>query len=121
MFLEGATMKDGTRLYLYAGVFLVSLAALSFEVALSRLFSVAFSYHYAFMVVSLAVLGYGASGSFLVLFPSLLRKRPYPLFFWSAILFSVTSVSMYAVTNRIPFDPFRMSWDRVFFSEISRL
>ncbi len=106
-------MKEGTRLSTLLGVFLVSLAALSFQVALSRLFSVALSYHFAFMVVSLALLGYGASGSFLTLFPSLLQKRPALFLSCSAMLFSVTCVGAYTGVNRIPFDPFRISWDRL--------
>ncbi|MBW2120825.1 MAG: SAM-dependent methyltransferase [Deltaproteobacteria bacterium] len=105
-------MKEGTRLSMCAGVFLVSLAALSFELVLSRLFSVALSHHFAFMVVSLALLGYGASGSFLTVFPSLLRKGPARLLAFSAMLFSITCVGAYAGANNIPFDPFRMSWDR---------
>ncbi len=110
---EDAAMKDGKRLSALVGVFLVSLAALTFEVGLSRLFSVALSYHFAFMVVSLAVLGYGASGSFLTLFPSFLERRPYRFFSSSAVLFSMTCVGAYTAANHIPFDPFRISWDRL--------
>ncbi len=106
-------MKDGTHLNTCSGVFLVSLAALSFQVTLTRLFSVALSYHFAFMVVSLALLGYGASGSFLTLFPSLLQKRPVLLFSFSAMLFSATSMGAYLATNSIPFDPLRIAWDRL--------
>ena len=43
----------------YAGLFLLSAAALAFEVNLTRIFSVAQFYHFAFMVVSLALLGLG--------------------------------------------------------------
>jgi hypothetical protein len=106
-------MKDETRLSPRIGVFLVSLAALSFEVALIRLFSVAFSYHFAFMVVSLALLGYGASGSFLAVFPWLLNRNPCRFLSLSALFFSVTCVGAYAVSNYLPFDPFRISWDRL--------
>ena len=106
-------MRDGTRLSTCLGVFLVSLAALSFEVALSRLFSVALSYHFAFMVVSLALLGYGASGSFLMLFSFFLRKEPDLFFSSSAILFSVSCVGAYLAVDHIPFDPVRISWDRL--------
>ncbi len=106
-------MRDGMRLSTCVGVFLVSLAALSFEVALSRLFSVALSYHFAFMVVSLALLGYGASGSFLTLLSSLLKKDPDLFFSSSAILFSLSCVGAYLAVNHIPFDPVRISWDRL--------
>jgi hypothetical protein len=50
------------------GLFLLSAAALIFEINLTRLFSVAQFYHFAFMIVSLALLGYGASGTALALF-----------------------------------------------------
>jgi hypothetical protein len=53
----------------YAGLFLLSAATLAFEVNLTRIFSVAQFYHFAFMIVSLALLGFGASGTFLTLFP----------------------------------------------------
>jgi hypothetical protein len=106
-------MDKGGRLRSSLGVFLVSLAALSFELALSRLFSVALWYHFAFMVVSLALLGYGASGSFLAVFPGFLHKKPALFFSLSAMLFSATSVAAYLAVNLIPFDPFRIAWDRL--------
>jgi hypothetical protein len=65
------------------------------------------------MVVSLAMLGYGASGSFLALFPSLIQRRPGLFFSCSAILFSMTSLGAYLAANSIPFDPFRIAWDRL--------
>jgi hypothetical protein len=51
------------------GVFLLSASTLAFEIVLSRLFSIAQFYHFAFMTVSLALLG--ASGTALSVFPSL--------------------------------------------------
>ena len=106
-------MDRGGRLRSSLGVFFVSLAALSFELALSRLFSVALWYHFAFMVISLALLGYGASGSFLAVFPGFLHKKPALFFSLSAMLFSATSVAAYLAANLIPFDPFRIAWDRL--------
>ncbi|HID64038.1 MAG TPA: hypothetical protein EYP49_15070, partial [Anaerolineae bacterium] len=62
---------------MYLGVFLLSMASLAFEITLTRVFSVAQWYHFAFMTVSVALLGFGASGSFLALFPSL-ANGPHP-------------------------------------------
>ena len=50
------------------GLALVSAGSLCFEINLTRLFSVAQFYHFAFMVVSMALLGYGVSGTVLSLF-----------------------------------------------------
>ena len=48
---------------------LISAATLTFEITLTRLFSVAQFYHFAFMIVSIALLGFGASGTILAIFP----------------------------------------------------
>ena len=53
------------------GVAALAAAALLFESTLTRLLAVAQFYHFAFLVVSLALLGFGASGSLLGLAPGL--------------------------------------------------
>src|SRR2546425_3472123 len=45
-----------------AGVALSSFAALLLELALTRLFSVVLFYHFAFLAISVALLGLGAGG-----------------------------------------------------------
>ncbi|GAI47516.1 unnamed protein product, partial [marine sediment metagenome] len=47
--------------FMHLGILLLSAATLLFEITLTRVFSVAQWYHFAFMVVSLALLGFGAS------------------------------------------------------------
>lgn len=47
-----------------AGVALASFAALLLELALTRLFSVVLFYHFAFLAISIALLGLGAGGVF---------------------------------------------------------
>ena len=44
------------------GVFVVSFGVLSFEIALTRIFSIMLDYHYTFLVVSLALFGLGLGG-----------------------------------------------------------
>lgn len=95
----------------YAGLFLLSAATLVFEINLTRIFSVAQFYHFAFMIVSLALLGFGASGAFLALFPRLKERDParaLPLLSWG---FALTAVGSYALTLYIPFDSFRIAHD----------
>ena len=45
-----------------AGLALTSFAALLLELALTRLFSVVLFYHFAFLAISIALLGLGAGG-----------------------------------------------------------
>ena len=95
----------------YMGLFLLSAATLTFEVNLTRIFSVAQFYHFAFMIVSLALLGFGASGTFLTIFPSLKERdsaRTLGLLSWG---FAFTAIGSYALTLYVPFDSFRIAHD----------
>jgi spermidine synthase len=56
---------------LLAGLALTSFAALLLELALTRLFSVVLFYHFAFLAISVALLGLGAGG----VFAYLLKRR----------------------------------------------
>jgi hypothetical protein len=50
------------RKLLFAGIFLVALSGLVLEVSITRIFSAAIWYHFAFVAVSVALVGLGASG-----------------------------------------------------------
>src|ERR1700729_2680585 len=56
---------------LLGGLGLTSFAALLLELSLTRLFSVVLFYHFAFLAISIALLGLGAGG----VFAYLLKKR----------------------------------------------
>jgi predicted membrane-bound spermidine synthase len=56
---------------LYAGIFLITLSGLMFEIGLTRIFSATIWYHFAFIAISVALLGWGIGG-FAV---HLLRRR----------------------------------------------
>jgi hypothetical protein len=51
-----------------SAIFLISICVIAFEITLSRLLSVLLSYHYVFVVLSLALLGLGAGGMFVHFF-----------------------------------------------------
>jgi spermidine synthase len=92
-----------------AGIGLSSAATLLLQVTLTRLFSIAQFYHFAFLVVSLALLGFGASGSLLAVWPRLRSRVGRPLY---ALGFGVTALTAYAVLNRWSFDSYAIAWDR---------
>ena len=46
---------------------LISGAAIAYEVLLMRLYSIVQWHHFAFMIISIALLGYGLSGTFISL------------------------------------------------------
>ena len=95
-----------------ACLFFLSAAALLFEVDLSRILSVSQFYHFAFMVVSLALLGYGASGTALALFPAMLQKSPRQSLVWLSLASGLSILGGYILINQAPFDSFSIAWDR---------
>lgn len=88
----------------------MTCGTLTFELSLIRLFSVAHWHHFAFLVVSIAMLGLGAAGSFLAIFPKWSRiSRAY--LSNMAFFFSLAVVASYLVTNQIPFDQQKIALD----------
>lgn len=104
-------MRDNTRLAL--GLGLLSAAALAFEITLTRLFSVTQWYHFAFLAVSVALLGYGASGTALSLVPRWGRPPTHGRAAWLAVLFAGGVVGAYVGLNHLPFDSYRIAWERI--------
>ncbi len=93
------------------GLFLLSVATLLFEITLTRLFSVAQFYHFAFMIISLAMLGFGASGTLLALFPGISRWPSSRTLSVLTLGFGLTSAGAYVLMNVLPFDSFSIAWD----------
>src|SRR5712672_4181410 len=59
---------------LLAGLALTSFSALLLELSLTRLFSVVLFYHFAFLAISIALLGLGAGGVFAYLLKGRLTR-----------------------------------------------
>ncbi|HLE90726.1 MAG TPA: hypothetical protein VI753_06215 [Anaerolineales bacterium] len=79
---------------------------------MTRLFSVAQFYHFAFMIVSIALLGFGASGTTLTIFPSLLKAKPGQRMSQLGMATGISILAAYLLTNWLPFDSFSIAWDR---------
>src|SRR5437764_15058660 len=72
---ENNSQNQITRRH-YAGIFLISLATLLLELSLTRVLSVALWYHFGFLVISTALLGFGTSGVVLALWTNLCERVP---------------------------------------------
>jgi len=82
---------------------LLSLSALSIEITLTTLLSVVEWYHFAFMVVSIALFGYAAAGVLLSLRPSLRERSVTPSV--SAAMAGVSYVASIYLLPFLRFDP----------------
>jgi hypothetical protein len=82
----------------------ISAAILAYEVLLMRLFSIIGWHHFAYMIISIALLGFGASGPALVLAQGRLLRHFNAIFAGCAVLFAATAVLSFAAAMRIPFN-----------------
>ncbi|PWH18138.1 MAG: hypothetical protein DDG59_06715, partial [Anaerolineae bacterium] len=96
---------------LFWRVSLFSAATLLFQVILTRLFSVAQFYHFIFLIISIAMLGYAVSGVMLAFRPSLRPDTAIRLFERSAVGGTLTILTSYLILNHLPFDSFSIAWD----------
>jgi Spermine/spermidine synthase domain len=95
-----------------AGLFLLSLATLLLELSLTRVLSVTLWYHFGFLVISTALLGFGVSGVMLAIWRSLANTPRLDLALsLFALGFSIAVVASFWCMQRIPFDPFALATD----------
>jgi spermidine synthase len=99
-----------TKLPIYS-IALLSATALAYEILLVRLFAIIQWHHYAYMVISLALLGYGASGTFLAftLKPLLANFRLAILA--NMTLFGLSTLTCFLIAQSIPFNPDEVAFD----------
>ncbi len=94
--------------FLYPAVFLVSAIGIAYQVVLMRVLSIAQWHHFAYMIISIAMLGFGASGTLLTLVRSKLSGKERPAFFFSLLLLAISLPLCYVWSQRIPFETFHL-------------
>jgi len=80
-------------------------------VLLMRLFSIIQWHHFAYMMISLALLGYGVSGAFLMLRQRSLLQRFAASYILNLALFGFCSVVCFLLAQHIPFNAEEVLWD----------
>lgn len=96
---------------LLTATLLVSAAAIAYEILLIRLLSIIQWHHFAWMVISLALLGYGVSGTAIALARRRLEPRFETAFAVSALLFSMTMVACFLLGQQLPFNALEIVWN----------
>lgn len=95
------------RTKIFLGIFLVTMSVLMLELGLTRLFSATMYYHFAFLAISLALFGSGASGVFIYTLQRRLSAHRTGLWLSiSAILFALATLfALYVVlTHPLTFE-----------------
>ncbi len=98
----------------YLGVAITSLGTLLIELALTRVFSVVFYYHFAFLAISIALFGLGAGGIFSYAIAG--RGRLYESLGRLALLHSVSVIAALSFLISLKGDPSGLELAGVYFA-----
>ena len=89
---------------------LVSAAALAYEVLLTRLLAIVHWHHFAYFVISLALLGFGASGACLSFVGDWCVRRFRACYVANAALFGAGALLCFAIAQGLPFNALEVTW-----------
>ena len=95
---------------LYLSVALISASALAYEVLLTRLLAIVHWHHFAYLVISLALLGFGASGAFLSAAARWCTAHFRACYVANAALFGAGSLVCFAIAQAVPFNALELTW-----------
>ncbi|MBS1518980.1 MAG: hypothetical protein JSS91_12910 [Bacteroidetes bacterium] len=104
-----------TKNYYFAGIFIIALSSLLLEFTLTRVLSVSLWYHFAFMIISVALLGFGISGVVLALNGRIEKIKTDKLLGILSVCYGSSVLFSFIVMNKIPFDPFSLLTEPVQF------
>ena len=94
-----------------ASIALISCAALANEILLTRFFAIVHWHHFAYMMISLALLGFGASGTFLFIARGWLLPRFAQAFSANLLLFGCFALLGPLIATALPFRAEELLWD----------
>ena len=101
-----------TKTLLFTGaIALVSACAIALELALMRYMLIAYWHHLYYLVISAALLGFGASGTFLSLARSWIQPRYRSACWLFALLFAVAATASFHVLSLIPLNMMHLAWN----------
>ena len=92
-------------------VLFISLSVLACEIVCMRLLSYIQWYHFAYMVISIALLGFAASGTFLAWKRDAVASSPVAYYRVCACAYPASLLASFWLLQKIPFDPFFLIWD----------
>lgn len=91
---------------------LLSACVLAYEVLLTRLFSIVLWHHFSYMIISAAMLGYGASGTMLTLLKEKIAAHFATVYVMAATALAILMPAAFLLTQQVPFNPLELLWDK---------
>ena len=92
-------------------VAMISAAALGVEILLMRLFSIIQWHYFAYMMISVALLGYATSGVLLAIRAPIAGGAWARAYCGSSFGFALAAPGAFLIAERVPFNPLEILWD----------
>jgi spermidine synthase len=105
-----APAREPSMRRVFLSVAILSAGVLTYEILLTRLLSIVQWHHFAYMIISLALLGFGASGTFLTFAGSRLAARFSRAFAVNAGLFALSSFGCFLIVQSLPLNLLEITW-----------
>ena len=102
-----APSRSGT----FLAVALLSAGVLGYEILLARLLAIVHWHHFAYMIIAVALLGFGAAGSLVAVFQRPLLARFRWTFGGAALGFGAGTPLAFALAQSLPFNALEIAWD----------
>ncbi len=96
----------------FIAIGLLATCVLAYEVLLTRLFGIVLWHHFAYMIISAAMLGYGASGTALTLLKEKITPHFGAVYVMAATALAVLMPSVFLLAQQVPFNPLELLWDK---------
>ncbi|MHC4617570.1 MAG: spermine/spermidine synthase domain-containing protein [Planctomycetota bacterium] len=93
-------------------IFFISAAALGLELVLVRVLSIGHWHHFSYLVISTALLGFGAGGTLVAVGSKSLTRHYRRWLWWFAVGMGAAVPVVFYLSQAIPFDELQLIWDR---------
>lgn len=95
----------------FIAIGLLSACVLAYEVLLTRLLSIVLWHHFAYMIISAAMLGYGASGTALTLLKEKITPHFGAVYVSASAVLALLMPAAFLLAQQVPFNPLELLWD----------
>ena len=111
--MAGEGAHSLSRPAVFMAVALLSAGVLGYEILLARLLAIVHWHHFAYMIIAVALLGFGAAGSLVAVFQHALLARFRWAFGAAALGFGASAPLAFAAAQALPFNALEIAWDWV--------
>ena len=110
--MAGEGARAPSRPGVFIAVALLSAGVLGYEILLARLLAIVHWHHFAYMIIAVALLGFGAAGSLVAVLQQPLLRRFRWTFGLAALGFGAGAPLAFALAQSLPFNALEIAWDR---------